>query len=129
MSPDRVSSVNNLIQLIGALVIFAVMLLAIWLVLRWMGNIQKQQLGQRNLQLVESIRVGGNKFISVVRAGGAWYVVAVGKDEIRLLGELTEEQAGDFLRDKERSAAASADTFGNMLERVREQLPKKQDKA
>ena len=44
---------------------------------------------------MESIRVGNNKFIAIVKAGEVYLVVAVGKDDVTLLTQLTEEQLSE----------------------------------
>lgn len=109
----------------GTLLIFLVVLVITWLVTRWLGGYQKTQMKSRNLKLLESIRVGNNKWISVVQAGKVFYVVAVGKDEIHLLGELDEQQAESFLLTDQAERGYSQESFQNLLEKVRGKFPGK----
>lgn len=111
-------SVDNLLQLIGSLLIFAAVLFVVWIVLKWMGNIQGKQMKNRNLQLLESIRVGGNKMITVVRVGQVCYVVGVGRDEIHLIGQLDEQQAQVFQETQERNLQ-SFESFSGVLDQIR----------
>lgn len=125
MSILLTSSFQNFLQLIGTLLIFVFVLGVTWVVTRWLGGYQQAQNKNKNLKLLETIRVGNNKLISVVQAGGAFYVVAVGKDEIHLLGELDEQQAEAFLRENQLESSYPQDSFQNLLEKVKLKSPKK----
>ena len=90
------SALGSFLQLIGVLIIFIVVLFITFYTTKWIGNYQKTNLVNKNLQIVESIRVGNNKFIAIVKAGEVYLVVAVGKDEVTLLTQLTEEQLSEI---------------------------------
>ena len=120
------SSFHSLVQLIGALIIFAFVLGITYLTTRWMGGFQKSRSNNKNLHIIETINVGNNKYISIVEAGTVYLVVSVGKDEVHLLTQLTREQLKDFsfehVEDKE-----SQESFTEILEKLKDKLPKKQD--
>ena len=120
------SSFHSLVQLIGALIIFAFVLGITYLTTRWMGGFQKSRSNNKNLHIIETINVGNNKYISIVEAGTVYLVVAVGKDEVHLLTQLTREQLKDFsfehVEEKE-----SQESFTEILEKLKDILPKKQD--
>ena len=120
------SSFHSLVQLIGALIIFAFVLGITYLTTRWMGGFQKSRSNNKNLHIIETINVGNNKYISIVEAGTAYLVVSVGKDEVHLLTQLTREQLKDFsfehVEEKE-----SQESFTEILEKLKDKLPKKQD--
>ena len=120
------SSFHSLVQLIGALIIFAFVLGITYLTTRWMGGFQKSRSNNKNLHIIETINVGNNKYISIVEAGTVYLVVSVGKDEVHLLTQLTREQLKDFsfehVGEKE-----SQDSFTESLEKLKYKLPKKQD--
>ncbi len=120
------SSFHSLVQLIGALIIFAFVLGITYLTTRWMGGFQKSRSNNKNLHIIETINVGNNKYISIVEAGTAYLVVSVGKDEVHLLTQLTREQLKDFsfehVGEKE-----SQESFTEILEKLKDKLPKKQD--
>ena len=76
-------------------------------------------------------RQGNNKFIAIVKAGEVYLVVAVGKDDVTLLTQLTEEQLSEV---PDLSAAqnrfpmdgkAAQENFREVLNRVKEHFPKK----
>ena len=120
------SSFHSLVQLIGALIIFAFVLGITYLKTRWMVGFQKSRSNNKNLHIIETINVGNNKYISIVEAGTVYLVVSVGKDEVHLLTQLTREQLKDFsfehVEEKE-----SQESFSEILEKLKDKLPKKQD--
>ena len=116
------SALGSFIQLLGVLIIFLFVLAITYFTTKWIGNYQKTNFANKNLQIVESIRVGNNKFIAIV---------AVGKDDVTLLTQLTEEQLSEV---PDLSAAqnrfpmdgkAAQENFREVLNRVKEHFPKK----
>ena len=113
------SALGSFIQLLGVLIIFLFVLAITYFTTKWIGNYQKTNFANKNLQIVESIRVGNNKFIAIV------------KDDVTLLTQLTEEQLSEV---PDLSAAqnrfpmdgkAAQENFREVLNRVKEHFPKK----
>ena len=119
------SALGSFIQLLGVLIIFLFVLAITYFTTKWIGNYQK------NLQIVESIRVGNNKFIAIVKAGEVYLVVAVGKDDVTLLTQLTEDQLSEVpdlsaIQNKfPMDGKAAQENFREVLNRVKEHFPKK----
>ena len=87
------STGESIFQLIIILVIFAGVLFAAYYVTRWIAGYQKATQFNRNLEIVEAIKLTTNKYVQIVRVGeDKYYVIALGKDEITLLGELSSEE-------------------------------------
>lgn len=120
------SSLHNLVQLIGALIIFAFVLGITYLTTRWMGGFQKNRNFGKNLKIVETIGVGNNKYISIVEAGTVYLVVSVGKDEVHLLAQLTRDQLKDFSFEQQ-NTKNNQESFSEILDKLKDKLPKKQD--
>lgn len=120
------SSLHSLIQLIGALIIFAFVLGITYLTTRWMGGFQKSRSNNKNLHVIETISVGNNKYISIVEAGTVYLVVSVGKDEVHLLTQLTREQLKDFSFEHQ-GEKETQESFAEILGKLKDKLPKKQD--
>lgn len=119
-------SLHSLVQLIGALIIFAFVLGITYLTTRWMGNFQKGRSSQKNLHIVETIGVGNNKYVSIIEAGTEYLVVSVGKDEVHLLTKLTREQLKDLSFEQE-NEKETQESFSEILSKLKDKLPKKQD--
>lgn len=84
-------------QLIVVLFIFAAILGVTYWVTRWVAGYQKQMVTGRNLEIVETVRISPNKYIQIVRAGkDKYFVLAIGKDEVNKIGELSAEEVESF---------------------------------
>ena len=86
------SSLQSVMELIGVVLIFLVVLLLTYFTSKWIGGYQRINMKNKNMQIIESLSVGNNKYICLVKAGEVYLVVAVGKDEITMLAQLTKEQ-------------------------------------
>lgn len=118
-------SLDSFFQLLGSLIIFVFVLAMVYFVTRWMGAIQKGRSDNKNLHIIETISVGNNKMISIVEAGTVYLVISIGKDEVHLLARLTREQLKDLSFEDERGM--SQESFTEILGKLKDKLPKKQD--
>ena len=125
------SSFENAMQLIGVLVIFVVVLIITYLTTKWVGGYQKLRMKNKNLQMIESLNVAPNKYMCLVKAGEVYLVIAVGKDEVTLLTQLTKEQLSEVpVFDSNQGNTMSgktvvAENFQEILENVKGHFPKK----
>lgn len=122
------SSLESFIQLVGALLIFAFVLVITYFTTKWIGGYQKQQMSGRSFQLVETVRIANNKYVQILKLGEVYLVVAVGKDEVTMLAKLTEEEIG--LTEEQLVGSLQMNTqesFQETLEKIRERFSKKQD--
>lgn len=119
------SSFDNFLQLIWVLLIFVFVLLITYLTTRWIGGYQKTHLGNRNLNVIEAMRIGNNKSVCILQAGSKYLVVAVGKDEMHLLAELTEEEMKDvsFVQN---TGMIKQESFQEIFSKLKDKYPKKQ---
>ena len=83
---------DSYLQFITVLILFVFVLGITYLTTRWIANYQKGRSVGSNLEVIETMRITGNKFLQIVRAGKKYLVIAVGKDEIHMLTELTEQE-------------------------------------
>ena len=85
-------SLNSYIEFITVLVIFVLVLGATALTTRWISGYQKKQAGLCNIEIIDTARIGNNKFIQIVKIGNTYKVVALGKDEVTYLGDISEDE-------------------------------------
>jgi flagellar protein FliO/FliZ len=119
------SSFESFLQLLWVLLIFVFVLAVTYFALRWMGKYQKTHSRNQYLAIIETIPAGSNKMIGIVQAGTKYLVVSIGKDEIRLLAELTEEE---FVK-LPKACGEGSTTQGNfqdILNNLKNNFPKKQ---
>lgn len=125
------STFESAMQLIGALLIFAFVLVITYFTTKWIGDYQKMSMKNKNLQIIESLSVAPGKYICLVKAGELYLVVAVGKDEVTLLTQLTEDQLSEVpvydLNQKNTMSGKplGAENFQEVLEKVKGHFPKK----
>jgi len=110
----QTSSLDSFVQLIGVLVIFVFVLLITYVATRWIAGYQKGHSFNRNLKVIETLKVTQNKYIQI----------AIGKDEIRLLTKLTEEQLKE-VPTEELPMSFSSESFKDILDKIKKRIPKK----
>ncbi len=79
-------------QFITVLVVFILVLAVTAYATKWMANYQKKQGMNCNIEIVETARLGNNKWIQIVRVGDTYKVLAICKDTVTSLGEVSKEQ-------------------------------------
>lgn len=86
------SAGSSYVQFVTVLVVFVLVLgITVW-VTKWMANYQKQLNINGNVEIVETTRIAGNKYIQLVRVGRTYMAIAVCKDSVTMLCEVPEEQ-------------------------------------
>lgn len=126
------SSLVSFLQLIGVLIIFLFVLLITYLTTKWMGGYQKAQTVGKKLQVIETARLVGNKYVQVIKAGEVYLVVAVGKDTVTMLAQLTQEQYENVADELQTSGdiqygSGSLESFQEILDKFKGHFSKKQD--
>ena len=100
------ASFRSLMQLIGVLIIFVFVLIITYFTTKWVGGFQKIQMSK------------------LVKAGEQYFVIAVGKDEVTKIAELTEDQLSVQTSDDMKN---SQENFQEIFSRLKDHFPKKQD--
>ena len=117
------SAGGSIWQLIVVLFIFVAVLGVTYYITKWIAGYQKQQVTGKNLEIVETVRVTPNKFVQIIRAGkDKYFVLAVGKDEITKIGELTNE---DIIPMTVNQPVAQMPDFKSMLSKLSKSENKK----
>jgi len=83
---------DNYLQFITVLILFVFVLGVTYVTTRWIANYQKGRAAGSNLEVMETMRITGNKYLQIIRAGEKYLVIAVGKDEIHMLTELSPDE-------------------------------------
>lgn len=113
---------DSYMQFITVLILFVLILAVTYLVTRWIAKVQKDKIGVGNLEVIETCRITPNKYIQIVRAGEKYLVIAIGKDEVHMLSELSEDE---LVLQKE--AQEQPMNFAGILDRVRNIKDKEKD--
>ena len=107
---------DGFLQFMTVLILFVFVLAVTWLTTRWIAGYQKTKAAGCNLEVIETMRVTRNKYLQIVRAGERYLVIAVGKDEIHMLAELSREE----IQFHENGNGQNLN-FGDILEKFKKQ--------
>lgn len=86
------NNVDSYLQFMTVLIIFVFVLLVTYCTTKWIAGYQKGQLRNTNMELIEAIRLTNNKYIQIIRVGQKYLAVAICKDSVTMLTEISEEQ-------------------------------------
>lgn len=86
------TATDSYLQFITVLVVFVLVLAVTAYTTKWIADYQKKQALNCNIEVVETAKLGGNKWLQIVRVGETYKVIAVCKDTVTLLGEVPKEQ-------------------------------------
>ena len=92
------SAGESFLQLIFVLIVFVGVLAVTYYVTKWIAGYQKTQGFNKNLEIVEAIKISSNKYVLIIRAGqDRYFLIAIGKDEVVPLGEISSDEFVDFI--------------------------------
>ncbi|MCI8308142.1 MAG: flagellar biosynthetic protein FliO [Lachnospiraceae bacterium] len=109
-------TIGNILQLVGLIIVFVLILFATYYTSRWIGKSGFTQQKAANIQVIETFRLSQTKYIQIIRAGtGRYFVIAVGKDTITYIAELKEEDI--ILRND--SQTAEKVSFSDIMKKLK----------
>ena len=114
--------IDSYLQFITVLILFVFVLLITYWTTRWIANYQKGKAGAGNLEVIETCRISPNKYVQILRAGEKYLVIAVGKDEVHMLAELSEDEL--VIRENDEVQSLS---FAGVFEQVKKLKEKEKD--
>lgn len=115
---------DSYIQFMTVLILFVLVLGIAYAVTRWIAKTQQGRVMAGNLEVIETCRITSNKYVQIIRAGDKYLVIAVGKDEIHMLAQLSEDEL--VLRSNGHSENPD---FASVLDRVRKLKDKEKTKG
>ena len=120
------SGVESFVQLLGILVVFILVLVLTYFTTKWIASYQKGHSYNKNLQVIETLKLTTNKYIQIIEAGDIYLVVAIGKDEVTFLTQLTKDQLKEGTFDDVTTASKqTGENFGEIFNKFKGHLPKK----
>jgi len=105
------STAGSISQLITVFLIFILVLLATAFTTRFIANYQKGQSVNRNMEVIETLRIANNKYLQIVRTAGKYIVIGIGKDEISMLTEVSEDELIKLSTDNGKAKETFSDIF------------------
>lgn len=104
---------DSFVQFLTVLVIFVFVLLITYWVTKWTAGYQKGQTTNANMEILETIRLSNNKLVQIIRVGRKYLAVAICKDTVTMLTEISEQDL--VFSDKN---AGGTQGFKDILEKI-----------
>ena len=86
------SGIDSVVQFMTVLIMFVFVLGITYFTTRYIAKIQKGQMSNKNMELIDTLRISNNKYLQIARVGERYYCMAVCKDTVTLLGEIQKEE-------------------------------------
>ncbi|WP_026835641.1 flagellar biosynthetic protein FliO [Eubacterium xylanophilum] len=83
---------ENILQLIATIIIFVLILVATYYATKWIAGSGALQARTKNIKVLETFKIGPNKYIQIVQLGSKYYAIGISKDNITFLTSLEEDQ-------------------------------------
>lgn len=82
---------DSYIQFMTVLILFLLVLAVTYFVTKWMASYQKGRISGTNLEIMETISLSNNKYVQIIRVGQKYLAVAICKDTVTMLTEVSEQ--------------------------------------
>ncbi len=115
--PNVKSTGESLLELLGVIVIFIVVLVACYLTTKFIAGKQLKQKSSGNIQLIETYSIAQNRCLQLLRIGKKYVVISVTKDNVSLLAELSEDELVLVENGNAQSQVSFKDVLSRMLKK------------
>ena len=105
--------IRSVAQFFTVLLVFVFVLFLTYWTTRIAGNMRKQQMNGKNIQIMETVSISSSKYLQIIKAGNRFFLIGICKDTMTYLCELKEEEL-DFTAN-----TGSGETFKNILEKFK----------
>lgn len=86
------STIENVFKLIGLIILCVLIIAASYFTTRFVGKRQLKTQAKSNFRSIDIYRINTNKYLQIIQAGKKYYLIAVTKDEISVIGEMKEDE-------------------------------------
>ena len=84
-------SLESFVQFLTVLFLFVFVIVISFYVTKWLSGVQKEQMTGRNMEVLETVRLSNSKYLQIVRVGDKYLVIAVCKDTVTMLAEVSAD--------------------------------------
>ena len=90
-----VSGARQAFQLIEVIILFVFVLFACYYTTRFVAGFQKGKLNSGNFEIIDTMRLTQNKVLQIIRVGDKYLAIALCKDTVSVLCELSADEVTD----------------------------------
>lgn len=88
---------SSFLNILSLIIIFLLVLVLAYFAAKLAAKYQSNVLNSRsNIRVIESFRLGGNKFIAIAKIGENYYAIGIGKDEITFIDKINPDELKNF---------------------------------
>ena len=78
---DSASSMSSILSVISLILIFIFIVALAYFTTKFIAKYQNNSMNSRsNIRVIESFRMGSNKFVGIIEVSNNFYVIGVGKE-------------------------------------------------
>jgi len=129
LSSNR-GSFHTVLNMLSLILVFVLVVGLAYFATKYIAKFQANSMNNKtNMRVIESIRIGSNKFIAIVKIGEQFYAVGIGKEEIHIIDKLNPEEIKDYrvLDNGESGTKKEKMEFKEILSRIRKGNSEKLD--
>lgn len=105
--------IRSVAQFLTLLIVFVFVLFLTYWTTRIAGNMRKQQMSGKNIQIMETVGISSSKYLQIIKVGNRFFLIGICKDTMTYLCELQEEDL-DFSAN-----TGSGEAFKSILEKFK----------
>ena len=107
--------VTAIAQFLTVIFIFIVILVLTYITTRFIAGYQKNHSVNTNIESVEVMRLSPSQYVQIIRIGSKYVAIAVSKDSIEKLCELSSEDVEAVTQD-----VSSSNSFSNIMDKIKQ---------
>lgn len=92
LGKPKYSSLSNGLELVGLVILCGIIIAASYFVTKFVAAKQIGHGRESNFKVIDAYRISQNKVIQLLQVGNKYIVIAICKDSITVLTELTQDQ-------------------------------------
>ena len=90
--PEKVTTFDSAMQLVGLLLILFFILVAAYFTSKFVGKAKVNQYKNSNFKVIDSYKISQNKVLQLIQVGTKYLVISICKDTINVITELEETE-------------------------------------
>ncbi|MDD3198251.1 MAG: flagellar biosynthetic protein FliO [Eubacteriales bacterium] len=101
------------LEMVGLVLVTVLILLLTWLTTRWIGRKSQVNQNSRNIQVLERVSVGRDKYMAIIKVADHYYLISVTAQSIQMMAEIDEPE-------KLKKQPQQVQSFGQLYKTIRE---------
>lgn len=123
---DSTSSMSSILSVISLILIFIFIVALAYFTTKFIARYQNNSMNSRsNIRVIESFRMGSNKFVAIIEVSNNFYVIGVGKEEITLIDKLDSDSISNIKNGQMKELGKKID-FKEILSQIKNKSVEKE---